>query len=120
MKTFLAYPHVEIKVTGGRTPYIDSSLTVHGVRRRIVYRTPFPLAAALVTATSRMIYTTPRRLARVLVGAANLRIVDAPVELSDFKYGMAWHRRLRDDTMQLWLRTQVRAAAKEIVERPMR
>jgi DNA-binding transcriptional LysR family regulator len=80
LKTFLAYPHVEIKVTGERTPYIDSSLTVHGVRRRIVYRTPFTVSAALVTATSRMIYTTPRRLARALVGTANLRIVDAPVE----------------------------------------
>jgi DNA-binding transcriptional LysR family regulator len=115
LKTFLAYPHVEIKVTGDRTPYIDSLLTVHGVRRRIVYRTQFPLSAALVTATSRMIYTTPRRLARVLVGTANLRIVDAPVEFSDFKYGMAWHRRLRDDTVQLWLRAQVRTAAKDIV-----
>lgn len=115
LKTFLAYPHVEIKVTGGRTPYIDSSLTVHGVRRRIVYRTPSPLSAALVTATSRMIYTTPHRLARVLVGTANLRIIEAPVEFPNFMYGMAWHRRLRDDIVQFWLRAQVRTAAKGIV-----
>jgi hypothetical protein len=60
LKTFLAYPYVEIRVTNGRTPYIGSSLAVDAVRRQIVYRTRFPLSAALITATSRMI---TRRLA---------------------------------------------------------
>jgi hypothetical protein len=37
--------------------------------------------------------------------------VNAPAEFADFTYGMAWHRRLRDDTMLCWLRAQVRTAA---------
>jgi DNA-binding transcriptional LysR family regulator len=116
LQTFLSYSHVEIKVTSGRTPYIDSSLAAHGVRRRVAHRTQFPLSAALITASSQMIFTTPRRLANVLIRAANLRIIDAPRELADFKYGMAWHRRLDDDAMNCWLRSQVRMAAKALAK----
>jgi len=116
LKTFLSYSHVEIKVTSGRTPYIDSSLAAHGVRRLVAHRTQFPLSAALITATSQMIFTTPRRLAEVLIRTANLRMIEAPRELADFKYGMAWHRRLRDDAMNAWLRSQVRTAARTLTK----
>jgi DNA-binding transcriptional LysR family regulator len=114
LKSFVSYPHVDIAVTGGRNPYIENVLGAHGVRRRVIFRTPFPISAILATGMSDMIYTTPRRTAAILESIAGVRILDAPKELTNFTYAMAWHRRMRDDVIQSWLRSLVRNVAKQL------
>jgi DNA-binding transcriptional LysR family regulator len=114
IKSFVAYPHVDIAVTGGGNPFIDNMLAAHGVRRRILFKTPFPISAAIATAASDMIYTTPRRMAQTLQALGGVRILDAPKELARFSYAMAWHRRVRDDAIQSWLRSLVTGVAKTI------
>jgi DNA-binding transcriptional LysR family regulator len=114
IKSFVSYPHVDIAVTSGRNPFIDNMLAAHGVRRRILLKTPFPITAALAAAGSGMIYTTPRRNAGILESLAGMRVLDAPKELASFSYAMAWHRRLREDVVQSWLRSLVSKVAKQI------
>jgi DNA-binding transcriptional LysR family regulator len=105
---------VEIAVTNGRTPRIDDTLAELGFARRIAFRTPFPLSAILATSRSEMIYTTPCRLGVLLAPRAKVRVVNAPKELANFTYGMAWHRRLRDDAAQIWLRDRIRDVSSTI------
>jgi DNA-binding transcriptional LysR family regulator len=114
LTSFAAYPHVDIAVTGGGNPFIDSMLAAHGIRRRILFKTPFPISAALATASSEMIYTTPRRMAQTLQALGGVRIFEAPKELARFSYAMAWHRRMHDDVIQSWLRSLVAGAAKMV------
>jgi DNA-binding transcriptional LysR family regulator len=114
LKAFISYPHVEMAVTGGRTPYIDNALGALGLRRRVAFRTPYQMPALLATADSDMIFTTPRRPAKLLAAIAGLQILDAPKELTDFTYGMAWHRRHSNDVVHQWLRAQVRTAAQSL------
>jgi DNA-binding transcriptional LysR family regulator len=114
LASFAAYPHVDIAVTGGGNPFIDSMLAAHGTRRRILFKTPFPISAALATATSDMIYTTPRRMAQTLQALGGVQIFEAPKELAHFTYAMAWHRRLREDVIQSWLRSLVAGAAETV------
>jgi DNA-binding transcriptional LysR family regulator len=114
MKSFVAYPHVDIAVTDGRNPYLENALGAHGVRRRVRFRTPFPISAVLATAASDMIYTTPRRNAAILQSISGVRIVEAPKELTNFTYVMAWHSRMRTDVVQSWLRLLVKRVARQI------
>ena len=108
LRRYLSYAHVEIAVTNGRTPRIDDTLAELGFARRIAFRTPFSLSAILATSRSEMIYTMPCRLGVLLAPMAKVRMLNAPKELANFTYGMAWHRRLRDDAAQIWLRDRIR------------
>ena len=114
IKSFVAYPHVDIAVTGGRNPFIDNLLAGHGAQRRILLTTPFPISAVLAAAKTDMIYTTPRRMAKVVASLAPVRTVDAPKELATFSYAMAWHRRTREDEIQAWLRALVSKVAQAL------
>jgi DNA-binding transcriptional LysR family regulator len=111
LERYLAYGHVTIAMRKGRQPWIDDVLAERGAERRVAMRTPFHLSAILATARSQLICTLSRRLAVQLAPIANLRIVRAPDEFARFVYGMAWHRRLRDDPAHAWLRAQVRAVS---------
>jgi DNA-binding transcriptional LysR family regulator len=114
LKAFISYPHVEVAVTSGRTPYIDNALAALGLRRRVTLRTTYQLPALFATADSDMIFTTPRRPAKLLAAIAGLRIIEAPKELTDFTYGMAWHRRQNNDVVHQWVRAQLRTAAQTL------
>ena len=114
LKAFISYSHVEVAVTSGRTPYIDNALAALGLRRRVTLRTTYQLPALFATADSNMIFTTPRRPAKLLAAIAGLRIIDAPKELTDFTYGMAWHRRQNNDVVHQWVRAQLRTVAQSL------
>jgi DNA-binding transcriptional LysR family regulator len=108
---YLTYGHATIAMRKGRQPWIDDALAERGLERRVVVRTRFHLAAIFATARSELICTLSRRLAVQLAPIASLRMVGAPREFPRLVYGMAWHRRLRDDAAHAWLRDQVRGVA---------
>jgi DNA-binding transcriptional LysR family regulator len=111
LKQFVAYPHVSLAIKNGRQPWIDDSLEKLGVERRVMFRTPYQLAATLVAASSDFIFTAAGRLAPYFTRIANVKVLQAPKELAQIRYGMAWHRRLRDDVAQAWLRGIIREIA---------
>ena len=104
LKEFVAYPHVSLAIQNGRQPWIDDSLARLGVERRVMLRTPYQFGAALATANSDFIFTTAGRLAPYCARIADVKILQAPKELAQIRYRMGWHRRLRDDVPQKWLR----------------
>jgi DNA-binding transcriptional LysR family regulator len=108
LKNYLKYAHVTLAVKNGRQPWIDDMLAERGLERRVAFATPFHLAAIFATSKSELICTMSRRIAAQLAPLANVCLLDAPKGLPKVDYGMAWHRRLRDDAAQVWLRDQIR------------
>jgi DNA-binding transcriptional LysR family regulator len=76
-----------------------------------MFRTPYQLAATLAAASSDFIFTAAGRLAPYFTRIADVKVLQAPKELAQIRYGMAWHRRLRDDVAQTWLRGIIRELA---------
>jgi DNA-binding transcriptional LysR family regulator len=114
LKQFAAYPHVSLAIKNGRQPWIDDSLEKLGVERRVMFRTPYQLGAALAAANSDFIFTTAGRLAPYFTRIADVKVLRAPKELAQIRYRMGWHRRLRDDVPQAWLRGVIRQIAKTL------
>ncbi len=114
LKRYVEYGHAVVAVgKNGDQPWIESALAANGFKRLVAYRSPYQLSAILVASRSTMICTTARRLATQLAPVANVRLLAAPRELPKIAYRMTWHRRLRDDAAQNWLRKQIRVIAKD-------
>ena len=115
LKRYLEYGHAVVAIgRDGGQPWIEDALAARGFTRRVSFRTPYQLSAMLVAARSTMICTTARRLATQFASVADIRFLSAPRELPKIAYRMTWHRRLRDDATQIWLRQQVRLVAKNL------
>jgi DNA-binding transcriptional LysR family regulator len=115
LKRYVEYEHAVVAIgKNGGQPWIERALAARGLERRVAYRSPFQLSAMLAASQSTMICTTARRLATQLAPVANVRLLSAPRELPKIAYRMAWHRRLRDDAAQSWLRHQLSAIAKQL------
>ena len=115
LKRYVAYEHAVVAVgRNGGQPWIEGALAANGFRQRVAYRSPYQLSAMLAASRSTMICTTARRLATQLAPVANVRLLAAPRELPKIAYRMTWHRRLRDDAAQNWLRRQIRVIAKDL------
>ena len=111
---YVEYGHAVVAIGNrGGQPWIDDTLATHGFERRVAYRSPYQLSAMIAASRSTMICTTARRLATQLAAVANVRLLTAPPEFPAIAYRMVWHRRLRDDAAQTWLRTQLAAIAAE-------
>jgi DNA-binding transcriptional LysR family regulator len=111
LKTYLKYAHVTLAIKNGRQPWIDDMLAERGLERRVAFATPFHLAATFATSRSDLICTMSRRIAEQLAPFASVCLLEAPKGLPRVDYGMAWHRRLRDDAAQVWLRDQIRGVS---------
>ncbi len=115
LNRYVQYGHAVVAVgKNGGQPWIEGALAANGFKRLVAYRSPYQLSAILVASRSTMICTTARRLATQLATMANVRLLAAPRELPKIAYRMTWHRRLRDDAAQNWLRKQIRVIAKDL------
>ena len=89
---------------------VDFALAEHGLRRRVVARTPHFLVAPALVAGSDAIVTLPSRLAR-LSARAGLRSFAPPLALPPFDVHLLWHGAASEDAASRWLREQLLAVA---------
>jgi DNA-binding transcriptional LysR family regulator len=115
LKRYVQYGHAVVTIgKDGGQPWIERALAANGLERDVAYRSPYQLAAILAAAHTTMICTTARLLAEQLAPVADVRLIAAPRELPKIAYRVAWHRRLRDDAANHWLRNQLREVAKDL------
>jgi len=74
----------------------------------------FYIPAVLAIAQTDLVLTVPRTLANVTKQISTLRTIEPPRELKAFPYFMSWHPRLTNEPAHVWLRDQVRIAARSI------
>jgi DNA-binding transcriptional LysR family regulator len=112
---FLAWSHILVTVTGGRTGPVDEALAAVGHRRKIGLWLPYFATAALVAARSDLILTMPRRAAEAFGAMSSLELVQPPIELSQFSYRIVWHERVHNEPAHAWLRHLIAEAARDQV-----
>lgn len=102
--------HVLITAPDYGSGVVDFALAEHGLRRRVVARTPHFLVAPALVAGGDAIVTLPSRLAR-LSARGGLRAFTPPLPLPPFDVHMLWHGAAGDDAASHWLRQQLLAVA---------
>jgi DNA-binding transcriptional LysR family regulator len=117
LKQYLQLPHAMILTGDGHQAMVDRPLALLGEKRRVALRIPFFIPAVFAIAETDLVLTVPRTLARITASIAGLRVVERPRELKPFPYFMSWHPRLTNEAAHVWLREQVRAAARSIRSR---
>lgn len=109
---YLAFSHILVTVTGGRTGSVDRVLAGFGHQRRVVLVLPYFAVAALSAANSDLLLTMPYRAATALAETMPLVLLQPPVELADFGYRMVWHERVHDDPGHVWFRGMISQAVR--------
>jgi DNA-binding transcriptional LysR family regulator len=102
--------HVLITAPDYGAGVVDFALAKHGLRRRVVARTPHFLVAPALVAGSDAIVTLPSRLAQISAGA-RLRCFAPPLPLPPFDVHLLWHGSTSEDAASRWLRQQLLAVA---------
>jgi DNA-binding transcriptional LysR family regulator len=118
LEQYLQLPHAMILTGDGHQAMVDQPLKALGQKRHVALRIPFYIPAVLAIAETDLVLTVPRTLANVTSQISTLRTIEPPRELKAFPYFMSWHPRLTNEPAQVWLRDQVRIAARSIRDRP--
>jgi DNA-binding transcriptional LysR family regulator len=118
LKQYLQLTHAMVLTGDGHQAMVDQPLKALGHKRRVVLRLPFYIPAILAIAQTDLVLTVPRTLANVTKQISTLRTIEPPRELKPFPYFMSWHPRLTNEPAQVWLRDQVRIAARSITSAP--
>lgn len=104
---YIALPHALCSPKGEGAGVVDEALGKLGLTRRIAYRTPYFIGAAMAIAPTDMILTMARRPAEHLATMLNLSMYDPPIELPTLDIVAMWHERMDDDPAHRWLRQTI-------------
>jgi DNA-binding transcriptional LysR family regulator len=111
---FLKYPHVSFSIAGHGASAVDEDIERRGLKRRTVLRLPYFLAAPSLVAGTDAIALVPRSVALALRGEDAVVSLPVPLGPSAYPIAMTWSRHVDADPANLWLREQVRAAARDL------
>lgn len=107
-----AASHIAVDPRPGAYSRLSALLLERGVHRREAVVVPhFLLVPGLVSRTSH-VATISSRLARCFAADFPVRVVALPFALPAFEISQIWHERLDADAGLLWLRQQLRRAAR--------
>lgn len=112
---YLAARHVAVTIIHGDQPMIERWLEALGRRRTVAVRVAHFTSALIVLPGTDLVATVPRRIAETHAAMdGRVRLVEAPDRFDAIPYGMVWHPRLDADPMHSWLRSVLRAAARDL------
>jgi DNA-binding transcriptional LysR family regulator len=115
LDAFCELGHVLIAPRGlSRRGAVDDTLDKLKRKRRVAVAVPHFLVAPLVVTHSDYVLTLAERVARTLRPELGLTIVEPPIEIPDFEIAMHWHVRHDADPGHLFLREQLRKAARSL------
>lgn len=119
LKQYLAAEHVGIDILGGIQTIPERRLAAIGEKRRCPIVVANHTVAMRCAIGTNLVATVPRRVADLEAGNAALKILKAPRVFGTFRYLMAWHTRMNSDAGNIWLRSIIRDAGREItIENP--
>lgn len=102
----------------GALGVIDDFLAQRGQRRRIAVRSAhFGLVPAMLPGSG-LVLTTGRLFCLRHVGRLPVRVVPCPLPFPPMSYYQLWHERTHASAAQRWLREQIRATARALVDGP--
>lgn len=114
LDAFFAYPHVALRLRGGRTETLVERYLPHDRERRIDVTVNSTNEAPLFLIGSERLMLTPRRLALTLAAHYPLKVVAAPFALPDVRWVQQYHRLRGDDAALAWLRRRLLQVAADL------
>jgi DNA-binding transcriptional LysR family regulator len=114
VQQFEKFSHVVIQPHGKLKTGLFQGLESKKIQRRVAcVVTHFHVVSGLLV-DSDYIAVLPRRICQLFAENKQLKQLDLPVELDDFPFHLAWHRRYQKDPAHLWLRNQIMAGCDAI------
>ena len=104
----LAFPHVVVSASGGRTAIFDDRLAGYELKRKAQVTVSNFTAVPHLLAQSDMIGVFTEFAAAVFETSFGLAIRKVPLEIGPVTTNMVWHKRYDRDPRQIWLRDLVR------------
>ncbi|UTY56182.1 LysR family transcriptional regulator [Massilia sp. erpn] len=118
MQDYLSLPHVApSQMLPGYGGVIDAFLERHGLRRNVVVESAyFGLIPYMLTQTE-LVLTTGRQFLRSYEKTLPLKTFTVPVKFPPMRFYQLWHERVHQAPEHKWLRDQVGAVAKALVQK---
>jgi DNA-binding transcriptional LysR family regulator len=114
LKQYLAAEHVGIDILGGIQTIPEQRLAAIGEKRHCPMVVAYHTTAMKCVMGTNLVATVPRSVAELEGDNPALKILKAPPVLGTFKYLMAWHTRMNSDAGNVWLRSIIRDAGRQI------
>ncbi|MBB3119347.1 LysR family transcriptional regulator [Pseudoduganella violacea] len=118
MQDYLSLPHVApSQMLPGYGGVIDAFLERHGLHRNVVVESAyFGLIPYMLTQTE-LVLTTGRQFLRSYEKTLPLKTFTVPVKFPPMRFYQLWHERVHQAPEHKWLRDQVGAVAKALVQK---
>ncbi len=118
IEDYLSLPHVApSQMLPGYHGVIDAFLERQGMQRKVAVESAyFGLIPYMLTQTD-LVLTTGRQFIRFYEKILPLKIFTVPVKFPPMRFYQLWHERVHQAPEHKWLRDQVSAAAKALVQR---
>jgi len=115
---YLSLPHVApSQMMPGYHGVIDSFLERQNLQRNVVVESAyFGLIPYMLTQTD-LVLTTGRQFMRFYEKTLPLKTYTVPLKFPPMRFYQLWHQRVHQAPEHKWLRDQVSAAAKALVQR---
>ena len=107
LDTFCGARHLLVSFSGRPYGFIDEALAPLGRRRNIVLTVNQFFTAGRVVAGSDLLTVLPRHFLPSTGMLDELAVMELPFAVPSVRVDMVWHRRLRSDAAQTWLRAAV-------------
>lgn len=114
LERFLTLNHVLVSIIGSGPVALDLALAKMQRQRRIALRLPHFFAAMSIVAQSDLVVSLPASVARRFAQENGLLVLQTPVETPTVDIVAFWPPALDADPASRWLRSVVRAAAKDM------
>lgn len=101
---YLAAKHCVISTSGLGLGIIDQYLNNKNLKRNIVARVPYFLAATYVIAESDLLLALPSRLACLVEKSAKVVSFPLPLNIPSFSLYVYWHAKNQENAMHRWVR----------------
>ncbi|MCE9572464.1 MAG: LysR family transcriptional regulator [Deltaproteobacteria bacterium] len=115
--SWLAHPHVVVRVGNQTANLVGDELARRGLTRRVGVEVPTFLAGLLLVAGSDLLLNAPTALVHEVASALDLVVRATPIAIPRVPFAMLWHERFRVDAAHAWARGVVFAAIRRRLQR---
>jgi DNA-binding transcriptional LysR family regulator len=117
LEDYLTLPHVApSQMLPGYHGVIDSFLDRQGLQRNVAVESPYFGLIPYMLTQSDLVLTTGRQFLRFYEKTLPLKIFTVPVKFPPMRFYQLWHERVHQSPEHKWLRDQISAVARALLQ----
>lgn len=111
---YLYYPHATIAISDGVKAMLDDAISQYPPRTELL-RTPHLDTALAIQSINPLIITLPEGMAEIAAHRHQLKVKPLPFKIPNLDYNLFWHSRCDQDKAQKWLRQEIIATTRKLL-----